>query len=180
MRSSCRMADAPLGCAGTLTAHTPPCHPPQLRLLRDVSGEQFAEAINKTLLPRMQLAGVGRMRGWRAGLRCAWAAVGSKQEWPVTCRRVSRQATLPLWTSSTPTSPAQTSKAAPRCVACVRLPHKLRRCVERSLRILRTSSLPSGALALVLGWRARGTSCQGALHGMFMCTRHSLGFLYDA
>ncbi|KXZ47492.1 hypothetical protein GPECTOR_35g930 [Gonium pectorale] len=28
-----------------------------LRLVRDVTGEQFAEAINKSLLPRMQLAG---------------------------------------------------------------------------------------------------------------------------
>ncbi len=35
----------------------PHAHPLQLHLVRDVTGEQFAEAINKSLAPRMQLAG---------------------------------------------------------------------------------------------------------------------------
>ena len=35
-----------------------PCCLSQIRLVRDVDGETFAEAINKSLVPRMQMAGV--------------------------------------------------------------------------------------------------------------------------
>lgn len=51
--------------ATAIVSIAPLCGSPlQLHLVRDVTGEQFTEAINKSLLPRMQLAGAcGRTGG---------------------------------------------------------------------------------------------------------------------
>lgn len=52
-------------CSPLFSTASPLLSLPKIHLVRDVTGEQFADAINKNLLPRMQLA--GEAVGWREG-----------------------------------------------------------------------------------------------------------------
>jgi len=57
-------------------AHTPQSTPrfdpaQQFKLLRDISGQQFADAIDEALGPRMKIT--GERMGWWMGDDCKWS-----------------------------------------------------------------------------------------------------------